>query len=292
MGDGFLVEPEDGAFRVRGRRIERLAAQTDFEIEESAERFQRDLARLGVDAELRRAGVVAGDTVRIGATELEWEARALGGPMSRSVGILGGTFDPIHIGHLAVAEEAREALGLDRVLFVPAGEPPHKDAAAVTPPADRVAMVELAIADNPAFALSRVEVDRAGPSFTVDTLVALAAASPDVAWTLILSAESFRGLPTWHEPERLFERARIAVVPRAGLEAPSDAWIDERFPGCADRVIRLDGPHLRLSATAIRARVAAGRSIRYLVPDAVIGYIGDHGLYRTLRGGATDATDA
>jgi nicotinate-nucleotide adenylyltransferase len=204
-----------------------------------------------------------------------------------ALGIMGGTFDPVHIGHLAAAEEAREALALDRVLFVPAGDPPHKPGDAVTEAWHRVAMVELAIAGNAAFELSRVEVDRAGPSYTVDTLAALAAGEraagrePDL--TLILSAESFTGLPAWHEPRRLFGLARIAVVPRAGLEAPDDAWIERHFPGVHARMERLAGPRIRLSATEIRERVAAGRSIRYLVPDAVIGYIGDHALYR--RGG-------
>jgi nicotinate-nucleotide adenylyltransferase len=202
---------------------------------------------------------------------------------------MGGTFDPIHIGHLAAAEEAREVLGLGRVLFVPAGDPPHKPADAVSGAADRVAMVELAIAGNPAFEVSRVEVDRSGPSWTVDTLELLAAGEraagrqPDL--TLILSAESFAGLPSWHEPHRLFGLARIAVVPRAGLEAPDDAWIAEHFPGADARVERLAGPRVRLSATEIRERVAAGRSIRYLVPDAVIRYIGDHGLYQSTPGG-------
>jgi nicotinate-nucleotide adenylyltransferase len=201
---------------------------------------------------------------------------------------MGGTFDPIHIGHLAAAEEAREALGLDRILFVPAGDPPHKPAAAVTEASHRVAMVELAIRGNGAFELSRVEVDRAGPSWTVDTLDALAAseraAGRQPNLTLILSAESFTGLPSWHEPRRLFATARIAVVPRAGLEAPDDEWVARHFPGVDADVVRLSSPRIRLSATEIRDRVAAGRSIRYLVPDAVIAYIGDHGLYQPARG--------
>jgi nicotinate-nucleotide adenylyltransferase len=149
-------------------------------------------------------------------------------------------------------------------------------------------MVELAIAGNAAFRVSRVEIDRAGPSWTVDTLDRLAAderrtsREPDL--TLILSAESFHDLPGWHDPERLFA-ARIAVVPRAGLEAPGDAWVAQQFPGVDARVVRLAGPRLGISSTDIRARLAAGRSIRYLVPDAVAGYIGDHDLYqpRTRR---------
>lgn len=200
-----------------------------------------------------------------------------------SIGLLGGTFDPVHLGHLAIAEEAREALGLETVLFVPAGIPPHKPGRPVTVTHHRVAMVELAIADNPAFRLSRIEVDRPGPSWTVDTVAALAAGEreagrqPDL--TLILSVESYRGLPTWREPARLVEQCRLAVVPREGYQAPGAAWLAEHLPGVAVRVIHLEGPRLRISATEVRARVAAGRSIRYLVPDAVRGYIEDHAIY-------------
>lgn len=204
---------------------------------------------------------------------------------------MGGTFDPIHVGHLAIAEEARDTLGLDRILFVPAGRPPHKPEGAVTPVEHRVAMVEHAISDNPAFELSRIEVDRPGPSYTVDTVEALARgegraadaprdADPP-AVTLILSAETFAELPTWHEPERLFDAARVAVVPREGYPAPDPAWLAATFPGRERRVDYLEGPRLGLSSTALRARLAAGRSIRYLVPEAVAAYIAEHGLYRS-----------
>ena len=194
------------------------------------------------------------------------------------IGIMGGTFDPIHVGHLAIAEEAREALAVERIVFVPAGVPPHKPAAEVTSAAHRVAMIALAIAGNPAFELSRIEVDRPGPSYTVDT-VALLAETAEV--TLVVSAETFRQLPSWHETERLFAFARLAVVPREGYPAPDPAWLAATFPGQESRVSYLDGPRLGLSSTAIRARVAAGRSIRYVVPDAVAAYIADHRLYRT-----------
>ncbi len=200
-----------------------------------------------------------------------------------SLGIMGGTFDPIHLGHLAVAEEAREALGLERVLFVPAGLPPHKPDRPVTAPAHRVAMIELAIAGHPAFELSRLETDRSGPSYTADTLALLAAGeraagrTPDLV--LVLSAETFRELPTWHEPERLLDACRVAVVPREGYPAPGRAWLAEHFPGREDRVTLLDGPRLGVSSTAIRRRVARGRSIRYLVPAAVEAYIAEHHLY-------------
>jgi nicotinate-nucleotide adenylyltransferase len=205
-------------------------------------------------------------------------ARRMSG--TRAIGVMGGTFDPIHLGHLAVAEEAREALGLDRVLFVPAGQPPHKLPGSVSPVRDRVAMVELAIAGNPAFELSTVEVDREGPSFTADTVEMLAKANPDATLHLVLSAETFAELPSWHEPDRLFESARMAVVPREGYPAPDPAWIARAFPGREERVDYLGGPRLGLSSTALRTRVAAGRSIRYLVPEAVETYIADHQLYR------------
>jgi nicotinate-nucleotide adenylyltransferase len=207
----------------------------------------------------------------------------------RSVGILGGTFDPVHIGHLAVGEEAREALGLDEVLFVPAGLPPHKQDRVITPAHHRVAMLELAIRDNDRFSLSRVEIDRAGPSWTVDTVAALVAdaerAGTAIDVTLILSAESWAGFAGWRSPERLLSLCRIAVVPRAGFDVsppratPAAAGVEPNGPASRQAVQFLDGPRLRVSSSEIRARLAAGRSVRYLVPDAVIRYIGDHGLY-------------
>ncbi|MEO8228747.1 MAG: nicotinate-nucleotide adenylyltransferase [Chloroflexota bacterium] len=206
------------------------------------------------------------------------------GTGSGTIGILGGTFDPVHIAHLAIAEEAREAVGLERVLFVPAGVPVHKPGRPISPAEDRVAMVAAAIADNPNFALSRAEVDRPGPSYAVDTLETLAAeitaagGRPDLVF--ILSSEAYAGLPTWQRPERILELCRMAVVPRLGVDPVDLAAMAWLVPGADRRTIVIDGPMLAVSGSTIRARVAAGRSIRYLVPDAVIAYIGDHGLYR------------
>lgn len=204
-----------------------------------------------------------------------------------SLGVFGGTFDPIHVAHLAVAQEAAEVLGLERVLFVPAGQPPHKLDQAISAAADRMAMVELAIAGNPRFAIDRQELDRGGPSYTVDTLEALHAsqsargAAPDL--TLILSSEAFLGLTTWHEPRRVLELARLAVAPRDGHPLAGTAFMREHFPDLMGRVVFLDGPRMRLSASELRERSAAGRSLRYLVPDAVAAYIDDHALYRNPR---------
>ena len=203
-----------------------------------------------------------------------------GGP----VGVLGGTFDPIHLGHLLLAEQARDALGLRRILFVPAPRPPHKDGATLTSPTRRASMVALAIADHAEYELSRVELDRDGPSYTADTLELLAG-DPALGGSradlvLILSAESFRDLPTWHEPRRILQTARVAVLPRGGHPMPEAGWLGPGLADLAASVTILDAPRLELSGYEIRARVAAGRSIRHLLPRAVEAYISDHSLYR------------
>jgi nicotinate-nucleotide adenylyltransferase len=225
----------------------------------------------------------------LGADVTDRPAAPVRGPrpvVPGSLGIFGGTFDPIHVAHLAVAEEAAEALGLERVLFIPAGVPPHKPGAPITPAEHRLAMVELAIAGNERFAVDRLELERAGPSYTVDTLEALlarrdddvTAVAPDLC--LILSADAFLGLMTWHQPRRVLELARVVVAPRDGYPDAGPAFLARHLPDLADRAVFLDGPRLRLSASGLRERAAAGRSLRYLVPDAVAAYIGDHGLYQ------------
>ena len=194
------------------------------------------------------------------------------------IGILGGTFDPPHLAHLAVAEEAREALGLSRVLFVPAGQPWQKAGRPVTPGRLRLAMVERAVAGNPGFVADPREVERPGPSYTDETIAELAAETGSEPW-FILSAEALAGFATWRDPERILGLARICVVPRDGSPDAALATFRERFPGAADRLIILDQPRLAISSTQIRARVRAGRSIRYLVPDAVVDLISEYALY-------------
>jgi nicotinate-nucleotide adenylyltransferase len=152
----------------------------------------------------------------------------------------------------------------------------------ITPAAHRVAMIELAIAGNDRFVLDRLELDREGPSYTVDTLEALRARG-DVNLSLILSAEAFRQLPTWRDPRRIIELARVIVAPRDGYADADPELVRAQLPELADRVTLLDWPRLRLSASELRERSAAGRTVRYLVPDAVAAYIGDHGLYRNQR---------
>ena len=198
-----------------------------------------------------------------------------------SLGILGGTFDPIHHGHLLIAEEAREALGLERVLLVPAASPPHKPGRPVTPAGHRFAMLELAVADNPAFDVGRLELERGGISYTLDTLLALRVergAGASDPW-LIMSEEALAGFPTWHEPDSILELCRLAVVPRGGHAPLGDGWAGEHVPGREDRVRFLPGPLLPISGSVVRRRAAAGRSVRYLVPEPVARYIADHRLY-------------
>lgn len=206
-------------------------------------------------------------------------------PTDRRVGILGGTFDPVHYGHLVIAEQVREALSLDRVLFVPAAIPPHKIGLSITPAEDRAALVELAIAGNPSFAVSRIELERDGPSYTADTLQALAAeaARQGVARDLffILSTEALAGMQSWHDPDRILSLCRLAVVPRPGTPLPTTSELAARFGDQAGRIVSVETVPLAHSASAVRARAAAGRSIRYLVPPAVEAYICDHRLYRS-----------
>jgi nicotinate-nucleotide adenylyltransferase len=201
------------------------------------------------------------------------------------VGILGGTFDPIHYGHLVIAEQVREALALDRVLFIPAAVPPHRIGLAITPAEHRAALVGLAIAGNPRFAISRVELERDGPSYTADTLEILAdeASREGVARELffILSSEALAALETWHDPGRVLTLCRLAVVPRPGTPLPTEAELTTRFGDRAGRILEVATVPLAHSASAVRSRAAAGLSIRYLVPPAVEEYIRGHRLYRS-----------
>jgi nicotinate-nucleotide adenylyltransferase len=200
--------------------------------------------------------------------------------LSARVGILGGTFDPIHYAHLAIAEQAREQLGLPEVLFVPAAQPVHKRAGQVAAAEHRARMIELAIADNAHFRLSRIELDRGGPSYTVETLRQLRAERPADELVFIVSVEAARQLPAWREPLAIVDMARIAIVPRLGYAAIDRAWLGEQFADRADRFELVDAPELGHSSSDIRRRVRAGLSIRYLVPPAVDEHIRRHALYQ------------
>jgi nicotinate-nucleotide adenylyltransferase len=190
------------------------------------------------------------------------------------LGVIGGTFDPIHLGHLRAAENAREALGLDRVLFVPAGRPPHRPDQ-LAPALDRFTMVALATTLHPAFVASDLELRREGPSYTVDTLRSLRAQDAEEPLYLIVGSDTFPEMATWREPEALRALCTVAVVARPGAEeTPLDA--EALRPGAA---VRVAGPGLAISATRVRERVREKRSVRYLVPEGVADYIEKRGLY-------------
>ena len=185
------------------------------------------------------------------------------------MGVLGGTFDPPHIGHLVVAVDVAEVLGLDEMVLMVAGDPWQKQG--VTPAADRLAMVEAAVAGVPGLSAGRDEVDRAGPTYTVDTLEALRAAEPDTELFLVLGTDAAAGLATWHRWEDLPGLATVVVVERPGAGTGST---DIPVP-----VVRVPVPQVELSSTELRGRVAAGRSLRFLVPDPVCAVVEERGLY-------------
>lgn len=192
----------------------------------------------------------------------------------RSVGMFGGTFDPVHTGHLLLAERACDELGLEGVLFVPAKKPPHKQQGVdISPAEDRLAMLQLAVADNPRFFVSELELQREGVSFTVTTLQQLHEVLPDTALTLLIGGDNARDFSSWWQPETIARLAQIAVWLRPGFQAPP-----ELLPGITYRTIR--APLMEISGTEIRGRVREGRSIRYMTTDRVIDYINTHGLYR------------
>lgn len=207
-------------------------------------------------------------------------------PAMRRIGLFGGTFDPPHIGHLVLAECARDQLRLDEVRFIPAGQPPHKPGARLTGADRRVAMARLAVRGHPAFAVSTLETRRGGPSFTVETLREVAATTPRARLFLIMGADSLDEFATWREPQAILRLATLAVAERPGATARSrrraGPWrgrAGTRGPSIA----WLGNAEIDVSSSLVRARVRAGRSIRYLVPDAVARYIARHRLYRGLH---------
>jgi nicotinate-nucleotide adenylyltransferase len=200
------------------------------------------------------------------------------------LGVLGGTFDPPHYGHLALAETARVQLGLARVLFVPAGDPPHKPNYPLSPAVHRAAMVQAAIADNPAFVLSRVDLDRPGPHYTVDMLALLRGMFAGAEFYFLMGGDSLAEFLTWRDPAGIVRQATLAVMERPGWTADIHA-LEREIPGIREHLVWLDAPRLDLSATDLRRRVREGLPIRYLVPPAVEAYIREHCLYTEIGHG-------
>lgn len=196
--------------------------------------------------------------------------------------VFGGTFDPPHVGHLILAEWVRTALDLEEVIFAPVAQPPHKRGRVLTPALHRVMMVHLAIASTPHFSLSLVDVNRPGPHYTADTVRLLSAqwGGPDTFYYLI-GADSLADLPTWYRPQEILRVCPLAVVDRPGVHVDLEA-LERAIPGVSQRVVRVEAPLVGISSTEIRRLVAAGRSIKHLVPDRVEVYIREHGLYRKV----------
>ena len=194
----------------------------------------------------------------------------------QKIGILGGTFDPPHIGHLVLAQYAVSALDLACVYFVPAADPPHKSQLRYEIE-HRLPMLELAIAENDRFMISRVDIDRPGPHYTVDMVRILQNQQPDVEFYFLMGGDSLHNLPTWNHPIELIESVKMAVVARLGSDIYEDLLA---LPGLKEKVTVIDSPLLGFSSTEIAERLEAGKSVRYLVPDAVLEYIEKHRLYQ------------
>ncbi len=190
-----------------------------------------------------------------------------------TVGLFGGSFSPPHVAHLAVAEAARDRLGLDRVLWMPAATPPHKQGQRLAEAHHRLAMTRRAVAGNAAFEVSDLEVERSGVSYTIDTLRALQAAHPATRFCLLLGGDTLVQFGSWREPEEILRRVPLVVYPRPGADLAGVP------PAVMARTTLLDRPLLDPSSTALRRLMRAGHSVRYLVPDAVLAYIAEHGLY-------------
>lgn len=209
---------------------------------------------------------------------------------SRRIGILGGTFDPPHVGHLWLASLAADAMRLDRVLFMPAAQPPHKRRRKMSSATDRLLMTRVAIGHDPLFELSAIEMERPGPSFTIDSVRQLLSDHGGEAQLfLVMAADSLEQIDTWRQPDELLELIEWIVGPRPGVTLPDRDFLAARFGARAERIHLLDGPSLDVSSSEIRRRVAAGRVIRYLVPRSVEELIVDRGLYRASRTGQPTA---
>jgi nicotinate-nucleotide adenylyltransferase len=195
------------------------------------------------------------------------------------VGILGGTFDPVHNGHLLIAEEARVSLGLAEVIFIPAGQPLLKAARPIAPAEHRLEMLRLALAGKPRYRLATMEVERPGPSYTVDTLAEMRKGGAEDELFFIVGWDKLGQLPRWREPARIITMCRLVAVPRPGFTRPDLKSLEADIPGISRRVVFLGGPQVDISASAIRESAARGLSLSGLVPGPVADYIRQHGLY-------------
>lgn len=203
----------------------------------------------------------------------------MGSSAGAAIGVLGSAFNPPHLGHLALAQEALWQLGLGEVVFVPTGQAPHKRIAEEPGREARMEMTRLAAAEDPRFSVSALEVEREGPSYTYETLEALAEDRADTQLVFVMGADAAVGLESWRNPERVVELASLAVARRAGV-SEADVAAVMRSLGCEERATMLEMPQFGVSSSAVRERAKQGRPLRYLVPDSVASFIEEKGIYR------------
>ena len=202
--------------------------------------------------------------------------------MPNRIGLFGGTFDPPHLGHLILASEAQSQLELKRLLWILTPEPPHKQDHLITSIEHRLAMVELAIKDNPAFELSRVELDRPGPHYTLDTIKLIAEQNPNADIIPIIGEDSLRDLPTWHQSQELVYACHWIGVMRRPNDEPNLDALEHELPGITSKIHYVDAPLMEIASREIRSRIANGRSVRYYLPTPVYEYIEQHQLYHQI----------
>ncbi len=285
-GKIFRPQPKEGRIKVtregsiwviNAPGLDRLIAGSGVTEGELRWQLNRQLEKHNVNNILEKAGVKAGDKVRCGDLIWEWDKP---GKKANKIGILGGTFDPVHLGHLMIAEEAKNALDLSEVLLIPAGQPMSRPNENITPAKHRLAMLQLAAEDEPYLKISTMEIEREGPSYTADTIAAIKKKSGGEDIYFILGWDSLAQLPDWHEPSEIIKLCTLVAVPRPGYAKPSLKALEGMLPGISQKVIFLDKPRVDVSATEIRDLVAKGEAIDQLVPEAVAQYINKHKLYQ------------
>jgi len=275
--DRVKVEKEGDTWVVKASWLDRLIAGGGASAEELRLQLNQQLSRLGAEKILEKAGVKAGDKIRCGDLAWEWASTGKGG---KKTGILGGTFDPVHKGHIMMAKEAKEALELDEVLMIPAGQPMSKPNEAITSARHRLEMLKLAVEGIPYLKISTIEIEREGPSYTADTLAELREKSKggDELY-FILGWDSLAQLPNWRQPSRIISMCTLVAVPRPGCAKPRLRQLEAALPGISKTVIFLDKPRVDISATVIRELAAGGQALDELVPKPVAEYIKKNKIY-------------
>jgi nicotinate-nucleotide adenylyltransferase len=271
------VVREGDSYVIYAPGLDRLIAGSGITPGELRWQLNFQLEKMGVNKILEKAGVNRGDKIRCG--DLTWEWASPGGE-GRRIGVLGGTFDPVHLGHIMIAEEAKAALDLAEVLLVAAGQPMSRSNETVTPARHRLEMLRLAAEGKPDLKISTMEIERKGPSYTVDTITEMKKIyKRDDEIYFILGWDSLAQLPDWHEPSRLLNSCFLVAVPRPGWSRPNLKTMEGVLPGISKKVIFLDRPRVDISATVIRELAAKGEPIGHLVPGKVAEYIKKNRLY-------------